>query len=685
MGFLLFAGGTLVAPTSKTGDLAGMAGFDGCRANGAEYKEKIWFQRIWRKPADGCLGGSNVFWFMQYFKSPDTFVVDQSLDAGATWNLTSSGQSYCKSAGKIGGVTCWAWNNGTAPEFQGTWETTGGGNETNPLNMAPITGKFDKQGVPLFAPKNLNKPWTQCSHPNVGNCNAEGFLDATLEEYECHYQCVKWKQLSVSSVIKVSGAVFTGAFFLTKIIEGWTSVMGYELITTNTNVQDLVRLLAVVRQYRTRNKCFGIMAIALRANLRRSACALLLGSFWLLSYLLAPRLNLDGFFTADYYTTLIFIFAGLVSLSQRYFNPYMCAPLLYTSNLWLKGVDSFVSPGEDGGVAKQKKISLYEWIHLLPDERSEFLFKYARCVSEDEVKKFPEDDLNAPERQVISVSYCVDSQSITDYALAKTVPRKLGVPHGVHGKIQKMKDGKYEIQWKRVIGCGSAKDLELEHVRYLVDPKKLATVGLEYNDDETLHDNLEVLRKALCGGEKNVGVLSEEGKAFIVGCALKWHVLTDEKGGSNTVQNLDVRTSDMQKWPAIYMKHMQKWQNIKETGKYTSPKTGITEEWKEYSHAPEELVKEAGLHWFWAGDPACRPDIKSDADHHPNDHRTIKKCRWEGCVEPFMVLESSAEWLAARRLLGLKSLKENMALEQKKAAQAKKKEREEKAATAASS
>merc|ERR1719247_2965955 len=105
----------------------------------------------------------------------------------------------------------------------------------------------------------------------------------------------------------------------------------------------------------------GILAIPLRQKFRRTFCALQLAFFWLLSYFLAPTVNIDGFFTSDYYTTLIFIFAGLVSLSQRYYNPYQCAPLLYTKKLWSQGADEFVVPGQNGGQATKKKVTLYDW------------------------------------------------------------------------------------------------------------------------------------------------------------------------------------------------------------------------------------------------------------------------------------------------------------------------------------
>jgi len=340
----------------------------------------------------------------------------------------------------------------------------------------------------------------------------------------------------------------------------------------------------------------------------------------------------------------------LVSLSQRYYNPYQCAPLLYTRNLWMSGVDEFIAPGENGGEAKKKKISLYQWIHLSPDQRSEYLFKYARGITEDEVKDMKEFD--DPLRSVISVSYCVDTQAITDYALAKTVPRKLGMPHGVHGMIQKCANGKFEVAWKRVIGCGSGKDLELEHVQYLVDhhhadvawkeadlPDTLSPKERYDREEKVEKENLESMRKALCSGK--VDVLSEEGKAFIVGCGLKWHMLAEDEKSSKSINNLQVDAKVMEKWPQVYMNHMKKWNH--------EDFTNADIKWEDRVKSDHnDIVEKLGLHLFWAG---------SEGGHPEKDY-LLKNCRWEGQVEQYMVLESNAEWMAARQLLGLASLKD---------------------------
>lgn len=315
----------------------------------------------------------------------------------------------------------------------------------------------------------------------------------------------------------------------------------------------------------------------------------------------------------------------------------------------MNGVDEFVAPGENGGEAKKKKVTLYQWIHLTPDERSEYLFKYARGVTEDEIKDIKAFD--DPLRSVISVSYCVDTQAITDYALAKTVPRKLGMPHGVHGMIQKCVDGKFEVQWKRVIGCGSGKDLELEHVQYLVDHdhpdvawkedsglESLSATARYKKENEIEQENLENMRKALCSGK--LEVLTEEGKAFIIGCGLKWHVLAEDQQSSKTVHNLGVGNAEMQRWPEKYMNHMKKWNDaaFKDVP------------WEDRSKAEyKDIHERLGLHLFWAG---------PEGGHNTEDYM-IRNCRWEGRVDQYMVLESNAEWMAARQLLGLASLKDS--------------------------
>merc|ERR1712232_457320 len=81
-------------------------------------------------------------------------------------------------------------------------------------------------------------------------------------------------------------------------------------------------------------------------------------------------------------------------------------------------------------------------------------------------------------------------------------------------------------------------------------------------------ENLDKMREKLCGGD--ISVLSDQGKAFIIACGLKWHVNTEEEDSKNPAQkklvsaqvhNLDADIKTMQTWPTIYMKHMAKWKN----------------------------------------------------------------------------------------------------------------------------
>jgi hypothetical protein len=285
----------------------------------------------------------------------------------------------------------------------------------------------------------------------------------------------------------------------------------------------------------------------------------------------------------------------------------------------------------DGGEAKIVTLSLHDWIHLQPDERSDYIFKYARSVSEKEVKKMDKTDDTNPKRDVISVSYCQDVGSITSFSLGKTVPRLLGIPHGVHGKIQHPKDGKYEVQWNRVIGYGGLKDLSIEHLRFLVS---------RGDNDTIYHDMLDVLRDDLCSG--NVDKLSEQGKDFVVGCALKWHYLR----GSEDIMQHNLKASDEQRenWPKRYMAHMKLWKMAK--GQQT---------WDKFLKTDPVLQYGDPLKSFWAkskaGDEWKTVSAKPDCDDC-----FLENCFWEGCVQPHMVLESNAEWIAARQLLGLQSL-----------------------------
>lgn len=144
------------------------------------------------------------------------------------------------------------------------------------------------------------------------------------------------------------------------------------------------------------------------------------------------------------------------------------------------------------------------------------------------------------------------------------------------------------------------------------------------------------MRDALCSG--NVAVLSEQGKAFIIGCGLKWHVLYADGKKSRSVLNIDATAPEIQKWPEAYMEYM---------AKFKGESMGVT--WDERLTASG--LKQNGLDLFWAR--TCR----RNGEVHPPEDCTLASMRWEGYVEQHMVLESNAEWMAARQLLGLRALR----------------------------
>jgi hypothetical protein len=70
----------------------------------------------------------------------------------------------------------------------------------------------------------------------------------------------------------------------------------------------------------------------------------------------------------------------------RYYGPYHCEPMFYTSKLWENGSDSFVN--RNGEHPEKVKICLYEWIHLRNVVRLDYLLNYARSMDVDELSLF---------------------------------------------------------------------------------------------------------------------------------------------------------------------------------------------------------------------------------------------------------------------------------------------------------
>merc|ERR1712063_94350 len=92
----------------------------------------------------------------------------------------------------------------------------------------------------------------------------------------------------------------------------------------------------------------------------------------------AKTFDVDGYFTVDYYVSLVLFQSLFLATILRYWNPFTVAPVIYTKNMWTQGNDTFLDLKVDPPVLQT--IDLYEWLHLTTLQRTQHLALYARRV-----------------------------------------------------------------------------------------------------------------------------------------------------------------------------------------------------------------------------------------------------------------------------------------------------------------
>jgi len=97
----------------------------------------------------------------------------------------------------------------------------------------------------------------------------------------------------------------------------------------------------------------------------------------------ASKLDVDGYYTVDYYVTAVFLSSLVVALVVRQWNPYKVSRIAYTDKMWSLGEDQFI----DFKKHTRRTIDLYEWIHLTQESRADHLLGYARIVTVKTVNK----------------------------------------------------------------------------------------------------------------------------------------------------------------------------------------------------------------------------------------------------------------------------------------------------------
>jgi len=96
----------------------------------------------------------------------------------------------------------------------------------------------------------------------------------------------------------------------------------------------------------------------------------------------ASKLNVDGYFTVDYYVTAVFFSSLIMACVVRQYHPYKMMRIVYTEKMWADGKDSFL----DKKSQTFKEIDMYEWVHLSQLARARHLKDYARRISTKVIK-----------------------------------------------------------------------------------------------------------------------------------------------------------------------------------------------------------------------------------------------------------------------------------------------------------
>jgi len=222
--------------------------------------------------------------------------------------------------------------------------------------------------------------------------------DDNFTEYgfTCMYQCTKWKSVGLMAVIKNVGTIVAGSAVVVKTSDSISKnfggrffsflrggfMLGLPLVNEDT---DFKTIQAIIKSTRTppgkgRSKLWAAMVCVFAATPLR----------------FASKLDVDGYFTVDYYVTAVFCSSLIMACVVRQFQPYKVMRIAYTQEMWANGKDTFL----DKETHEFKELDMYEWIHLTQIARANHLLGYARKVSLKDIKA--ELDLQKTRRKGLS-------------------------------------------------------------------------------------------------------------------------------------------------------------------------------------------------------------------------------------------------------------------------------------------
>jgi len=232
-----------------------------------------------------------------------------------------------------------------------------------------------------------NGKWaTNFLHPDSSHIpakyknNKKAYLDAY-----CYYQCITWTELAFSTLVGQLGMIFAGAAVVVKITDSCSGYIGWHLVTEDTDIKTLIHIREVTSNFGWAPGCCRTLAIVCCKIFHKSRlfCAIQLLAVNYFSEWIASLIDIDGFYTVDYYVSMTLVMCLCYAVMLRCWNPYSCAPMIFTRKLWEEGEDSFLDTYSSP--ARLAKADLFEWFHMTTIQRLHHLTMYARRVGLSDV------------------------------------------------------------------------------------------------------------------------------------------------------------------------------------------------------------------------------------------------------------------------------------------------------------
>jgi len=262
----------------------------------------------------------------------------------------------------------------------------------------------------------------------------------------CYYQCITWKEIAFSDLVGQLGMIFAGAAVVVKITDSVSGFLGWHLVDEDTDIKTLVHIRQISVNVAWASSQYGSLAVWVFRVCHKSRlfCAIQLILMDEAAFHLAQLIDVDGFFTVDFYVTWVLILCVFDSIMLRFWNPYSMTSIVYTKKLWKEGVDRFMDLSVDP--PRLAKCDLFEWFHLSAAEQMYHLTMYARRVGLDSVQDKSDDvsviclkthDADAEVYEKTDTSGCT-----------RVVARRFNIPRYTLGTITgKNAEGKLIVDW----------------------------------------------------------------------------------------------------------------------------------------------------------------------------------------------------------------------------------------------